>query len=236
MPVHTVKSTAPGQAGYVHFFLLELPDGETETQVGIELPDGRIAWSFPDVGVSVSPFIQAGRVEINGKLYGVQHMYGLRPFPDEASMLALGRELWERVIPWVEDQIPYCNSAVRPEQICLSCLGFALHVLFPGRTPAYPGLPTDFPRTASRLYYTTDDLLFYLTGLHLYPNREARLARLNELTLPELLRQELTELTLSIDAGDVADAPRAGAPRTLSEKIRSGVRTYSRTPPQRKRL
>ncbi len=232
MPLHTVKSTAPGQDGYVHFFLIEWPEGDTETQIGIELPDGRIAWSFPEIGVTVAPFILAGQVEANGRLYGVQHLYGLRPFPDEASMLALRKDLWRRLIPWVEGETPYCNPTARPDRMCLSCLGLALQVLFPGRTPAYPGLPADFPRTASALYYTTDDLLFYLSGLYLFPNREARLARLNELSLPDNLRHELVELAISIEA----DTPAAAAPRTVWEKIRSGFRSYSRVPPQRKRL
>src|SRR6185503_4662457 len=65
MPVQIVKSTAPGQGGYVHFFIIESPEGETETQIGIELPDGRIAWSIPEIGVSVSPFVQSGHVMAN---------------------------------------------------------------------------------------------------------------------------------------------------------------------------
>jgi len=77
----------------------------------VELPDGRIAWSFPDVGVSVAPFIQSGPLEMNGRLYTVQHLYGLRPFPDDETMLALQRSLWDRVIPWVEGATPYCNPS-----------------------------------------------------------------------------------------------------------------------------
>src|SRR5262245_27243205 len=89
IPVLATGTTAPGQSGYVHFCLLEMPDGETETLVGIELPDGRIAWSFPELGPSVAPFFRSGQFEINGRLYGVQHLYGLRPFPDEAAMATL---------------------------------------------------------------------------------------------------------------------------------------------------
>src|SRR5262249_24661274 len=55
-PVETVDTTRPGQAGYVHFFLLETPEGEGEIQIGIELADGQIAWSFPEIGVGVVPF------------------------------------------------------------------------------------------------------------------------------------------------------------------------------------
>jgi hypothetical protein len=151
-------------------------------------------------------------------------------------MAALSRDLWDRVIPWVEAATPYCNSVVRPQQMCLSCLGFALQVLFPGRTPAYPGLPPDFPRTTSRLYYTTDDLLLYLTGLHAVPGRDARLARLNEWSLPDGLREELVELVHWIDGKDRADSAGADTTKALPEKSRAGARSYSRTPPQRKRL
>src|SRR5688572_30075416 len=55
-PVVTAPRTAPGQSGYIHYFVITGPDGEPETQVGIELPGDRIAWSFPEMGVSISPF------------------------------------------------------------------------------------------------------------------------------------------------------------------------------------
>ena len=60
MPIVTVSTTGDGQAGYVHYFVITGPDGEHESQVGIELPDHRIAWSFPELGVLVSPFIASG--------------------------------------------------------------------------------------------------------------------------------------------------------------------------------
>src|SRR5262249_40174125 len=115
-PVIIVDGPRPGQSGYVHFFLLDLPDGDTEIQVAIELPDQRIAWSFPELGVGVTPFIRSGPVEVNGRTYGVKHLYGVRPFPDDESMLALDKAIWDRVVLWVEDATPYCNSVLRPEE------------------------------------------------------------------------------------------------------------------------
>src|SRR4030095_1974884 len=93
IPVRATSTTAPGQSGYVHFFLLEAPEGETETLVGIDFADGRVAWSFPELGVSVAAFIRSGQLEVNGRLYSVQHLYGLRPFPEEAVMRTLRRQL-----------------------------------------------------------------------------------------------------------------------------------------------
>jgi hypothetical protein len=106
-PVEVVDGPRQGQAGYVHFFLLETPEHEGEIQVGIELSDGRIGWSFPEVGSGIMPFIRSGSVEVNGRIYGVEHLYGLRPFPDEASMSALRAALWDRVSPLVEGKTPY---------------------------------------------------------------------------------------------------------------------------------
>ena len=65
-PVVTVSKTGPGQAGYVHYFAVTTPDGERESQIGIELEDERIAWAFPDLGVIVSRFIGEGSVIVNG--------------------------------------------------------------------------------------------------------------------------------------------------------------------------
>ena len=40
--IKAVTSAAPGQAGYVHYFLLTHPDGSREYHVGIELSDQQI--------------------------------------------------------------------------------------------------------------------------------------------------------------------------------------------------
>src|SRR5258708_3524619 len=58
-PVVAVNGPAPGQAGFVHFFIVRAAGtDEWETQVGIEMPDQRIAWSFFELGVVVSPFME----------------------------------------------------------------------------------------------------------------------------------------------------------------------------------
>ena len=232
-PTVVTSATGAAQSGYVHFFLLELPNGERETQVGIEMPDGRIAWSFPELGVAVVPFIEAGEIEVNGKVYAVRHRYGMRPFADERAMQALRQDLPRRVMPWVEDATPYCNTTETPPHLCVSCLGFVLRVLYPGRSPAYPALPMDFRSAGSNPWYSTDDLLLFLAGLHTVPTTDARVKRIEALALPPALREDLLALAGAIEAGNEAGAP---AQKTLSEKMRSGVRSYSRTPPQKKRL
>ena len=232
-PVETVDGPRQGQTGYVHFFLLGTPEGEAEIQVGIELLDGRIAWSFPEVGVSTMPFIRSGTVEVNGRAYTVEHLYGLRPFPDAESMASLRMGLWDRISPLVEGRIPYCNPFLRSQSLCLSCLGFVQEALFPGRMPGSPAMPADFPRTRSRLYYTTDDLLLYLTGFHEIATPEARARRIEELKLPPYLREELWQL---VDAVDLKDSGGTVDFSRLKNGDGKPPRSYPRTPLQRKRL
>jgi len=222
-PVVATTTTGPGQSGYVHYFVIETPEGERETQIGIELPDGRIAWSFPELGVVVSPFIASGQLPVNGRSYTVQHQFGLRPFPDEESMLALQSELLGRVIPWVEDATPYCNLTARSNQLCLSCLGFVMRVLYPSRSGVRAALPADFESAGSGMYITTEDLLLYLTGLHGARSREAQLRRIDGLVIPQSLREELVQLAHSLDPGDSAGA----APKPPGKK-RTGVRSYTK--------
>lgn len=223
-PVVAVTSVGPGQAGYVHYFLLKFPEGDDETLVGIELPDQRIAWSFPELGVVVSPFIGTGLVQAGGKQYEVQHLYGLRPFPDDESMRRLQAQLMTRVILWVEDATPYCNLQGPPtDQFCISCLGFALRVIFPGPTPEYPLVPRDFPRTSRDVYYTTEDLLLYLVGLHGVRGKAAQLGRIEELALPASLREEAIRLVN-------ANAPAA---TVAGAKNRPGARPPAKSVPQR---
>lgn len=215
-PVIAVSGTSAGQSGYVHYFVIETPDGERETQIGIELDDGRIAWSFPELGVILSPFIKSGQLAVNGRHYGVQHQYGLRPFANGGSMAALRRDLWSRVIPWIEDETPYCNLMTRSNQLCLSCLGFVMRVLYPARSGTFLSLPADFPGGSAGPYITTEDLLLYQTGLHGLGSRQARLKRIARLDLPRLLREDLIELVTSIDAEEKAAARSAKAPRAKS--------------------
>ena len=221
-PVIATTTTGPGQSGYVHYFVIETPDGERETQIGIELPDGRIAWSFPELGVVVSPFIASGQLPVNGRSYTVRHQFGLRPFPDDESMLALQNALVGRVISWVEDETPYCNLTARSNQLCLSCLGFVMRVLYPSRSGAMASLPPDFESSSPGLYITTEDLLLYLTGLHGARTKEARLSRIDGLALPSTLREELIQLASSMDPGDSA------VPTKAPRKKRTGVRSYTK--------
>lgn len=221
-PVITATATSAGQAGYVHYFLIRGADDTLEIQVGIELPDQRIAWSFPDLGVVVSPFIESGVVPASGKEYEVWHLYGIRPFPDDAGMAALRKELVGRIHPWVEAKTPYCENE-GPRSNCMSCLGFVLRALFPGRGSDYPGLPRDFWRAGAASKYTTNDLLLYLTGMLDLPTREARLQRIARLTLPDGLREDLEELVYSMGAVEAAAPVNAGTPPGSAQK-RPGAR------------
>lgn len=232
-PVVTVTTTGPGQAGFVHYFVIDTPDGERETQIGIELPDERIAWSFPELGVVVSPFIESGQVDVNGRSYPVQHLYGIRPFPDEASMRVLQREISARVAPWIDDATPYCNQAAPSDHLCLSCLGFVMRILFPPRSGAFPSLPSDFEGSGAGLYFTTEDLLLYLTGLQGMRSRAARLRRINALPLPQNLKTDLVELVDAMDPPNHAGSEKPGYGQAASGGTKPDARAYSR--PQTRR-
>lgn len=231
-PVVTATTAGPGQSGYVHYFVIEKPDKSLETQIGIELPDRRIAWSFPELGVAVSPFIEAGPLEVNGKIYRVEHLYGIRPFPDDESMRALQRDLARRIVPWVEDETPHCDSREPAGPLCISCLGFAMRVLFPGRTPEYPALPRDFEHAGSGGYYTTEDLLLYLAGLHGL-SREARLRRIDEAIPLHNLREDLRRLVHAADSNDTVGSADVDTPRNLFGINGSGARSSPRVKPPR---
>ncbi|MGE5525852.1 MAG: hypothetical protein ACM3SS_19215 [Rhodospirillaceae bacterium] len=207
----TATAAAPGQGGYVHYFLIRKPDGTAEMQVGIELPDQSIAWAFPSLGISVSPFIEAGSVEGRDGVYEVRHLFGLRPFPDDGTMAKLAEALPVRVMPWIDDGVQHCDFDPPRREACVSCLGFVLRMLFPGEFPVYPALPADFKRTRAGERYTTEDLLIYLTGLHTVETREARLLRINTLDVPQTLREELVRV-VSADAAEPAPAPATQVP------------------------
>jgi len=206
-PVVSVTGTGPGQAGYVHFFIVRESGGEWETQVGIEMPDQRIAWSFFELGVAVSPFIETGYVPANRQLIEVQYLYGVRPFPDEEAMRTLRAEIEARVLPWAEAETPYCIVRGPSDPQCVSCLGFVLRILFPGPTPAYAALPRDFAHTEPKSIYDTDDFLLYLTGLHGLGGKDARLKRVDELALPENLREDVVRLVNKTAGNSTAGAP-----------------------------
>ena len=232
-PVVATSTTAPGQTGYVHFFQLVLPDGTPEIQVGIELADQRIAWSFPGVGVVVSPYIEEGMVAAGGKRYEIWHLYGMRPFPDDAAMRALQRDLAGRIEPWLAAAVPYCGVDGMGEG-CMSCLGFVLRALYPGRGSDYPDLPRDFWRAGSIGRYSTNDLLLYLAGMLDIPTREARLRRIGQLELPEELRTDLQELVYAMGAHE--SSPHAGAAPGAAQKrplARQSPRAGTRAPQRR---
>jgi hypothetical protein len=216
-PVVTAAAAGTGQAGYVHYFLIRMPDETLEVQVGVELSDQQIAWSFPELGVVVSPFIESGVVSAGGKDYEVWHLYGIRPFPDDAAMAGLQKALPDRVRSWVEGKTPYCDND-GPRSTCMSCLGFVLRVLFPGRNSAYPDLPRDFWRAGTASRYTTRDLLLYLTGMLELPTREARLQRIARLALPDDLRDDLEALVYSMGATESAAAASTGSPASSARK------------------
>lgn len=233
-PVIVAGSVGEGQAGYVHFFQIRLPDGELEIQVGIELSDQRIAWSFPGTGVTISPFMEDGVLAAGGKAYEVWHLYGIRPFPDNAAMTTLQRELPARIGPWVKAATPYCEIDGLGSK-CMSCLGFVLRALYPGRGGDYPDLPRDFWRAGSLGRYSTNDLLLYFTGMLDLPTREARLRRITQLGLPDELRTDLEELVYSMGLNEAAPSVSAGnAPRAAPKD--AVARQPRLRPAQRRRL
>jgi hypothetical protein len=221
-PLVTVKSTGPGQAGYIHYFVITGPDNEPESHVGIELPGDRIAWSFPETGVAIVSFARSGSITANGKTYAFEHLYGIRPFPDERSMETLQKELAARVAYWVAEKTPYCDEQGDTARMCVSCLGFVLRVLYPGPTPVQPALPSDF-KSVRKYVYTTEDLLLYLSGVPLIASPEARMKRIESLVVPADMREQLVRLTSEVDAATpaVAAAPPAPNPTAVKPRGRS---------------
>jgi hypothetical protein len=230
-PVITVAATAPGQAGYVHYFVINGPDGEPESQVGIELPGDLIAWSFPATGVVVSPFIQRGSmIASSGGAYEVEHLYGIRPFPDDGSMRVLQQALASRVQWWLDEKTPYCDQEVPANRLCVSCLGFALRVLYPGAGPLLPSLPADF-KSARKNIYSTEDLLLYLAGIPVDATTQTRSKRIAALAVPETMREELARISGEIDwtAGAAAARLPVKSERPVSVDLPKRVLTRRRS-------
>lgn len=217
-----VSGIGPGQAGYVHYWVIAGPEGEEEMHTGIELADGRIAWSFPERGVEVTAFVQDGEIDARGRRYRVQHLYGLRPFADDRAMQVLRERLEQRVAAWVDDETVYCFSgrADREREICLSCMGFVMQLLFPGRTPVHPEIPRDFPRVGEGLQYTTEDLLLYMTRLHALPTGSERRQRIAAIGGPKALQEELIRLSaqLADEKLSVAEAKSQPQKRRVSTR------------------
>ena len=202
-----VTSTGAGQAGYVHFWIITAPDGEQEIQVGMELSDQRIVWSFPGVGVTVAPFIAAGEYDANGRRFRVEHQYGLRPYRNDAAVRRLQANLQRRVKPWIDHATPYCELNGVTAEVCVSCFGFVAQVLYPGTTRMYAAFPRDFPRVGGDENHSSDDLLLYLTGLHAMRDPAARQRRMKALGGPAVLREELVRVSALV----VDDRPTAVA-------------------------
>ena len=223
-PVVTTEGTAPGQAGYVHYFVITGPDGDPESHVGIELPGDRIAWSFPEVGVVIADFIKSGSFSANGKPYTIEHLYGIKPFSDAAAMRLLQRELAGRVALWVDDKTAFCSEELPPDRACVSCLGFVLRVLYPTRVAhvtALPALPAEF-KSARKNVYTTEDLLLYLTGIEIDQSPATRNRSIEALAVPNAMKQELLRISSSLD---IAPAPSAQTAKPAGAKARSGSRS-----------
>ena len=193
--IHAVTNVAPRQAGYVHYFRITHPDNTLEDQVGIELDDQRIAWSFPGAGVIVSEFVKQGELRVGESTYTIQHLHGLRPLKSEKDMQVLRNELARRVAFWVEDETPYCVFRKSGMPFCLNCGDFVARILFPSTLPMLVGFPEDLIRTPANLS-SPDDLLLYMLGLHSLPDTQSRMAKLATMDLPESLRRDVQEMLL----------------------------------------
>lgn len=215
--IHAVTRVADGQAGYVHYFLITHPDGTIEEQVGIELEDQRIAWSFPGAGVIVSDFVANGLLNIAGKRFFIEHLHGIRPFRTAAALQTLQNELGSRVAFWIDNDTPYCVIRQPGERFCLNCGDFVARILFPGSIPQLVGLPEEFTNTLGDMP-TTDDLLIYMLGLHNLPDAQSRLQRLAGLNLPESLRLDVVAMLQPDNAALAAATPAATSVRATPDK------------------
>lgn len=209
--IHAVIDVAEGQAGYVHYFLITHPDGTPEDQVGIELEDQRIAWSFPGAGVIVSGFVSNGTLDIAGKTFFIEHLHGIRPFRTAGEMQSLRNDLSRRVAYWVDEETPYCIFRQPGEQLCLNCGDFVARILFPATNSLMVGLPEALTRAVGNMP-TTDDLLIYMLGLHQLPDAKSRLRQLATLNLPESLRLDVMEMLQPDSPTLQAAAPGATTP------------------------
>lgn len=201
-PVHAVTGVADGQAGYVHYFLIIHPDGTPEEQVGIELEDRRIAWSFPGAGVIVSDFMRYGMLSVSGSMFKIEHLHGIRPFRDARDMQVLRKDLAQRVAYWIDEETPYCIFRQPGEQLCLNCGDFVARILFPATNALMVGLPEELTRAVGSTP-STDDLLIYMLGLHTLPDARSRLNQLGKLNLPDSLRLDVVSM---LQQGDTTNA------------------------------
>ena len=204
---HAVTTVSPGQAGYIHYFVITHPDNTLEDHVGIELEDQRIAWSFPGAGVMVSEFIKSGELQINHTTYRIEHLHGLRPFKSERDMQTLRADLTRRVAFWIDDETPYCVFRQPGMPFCLNCGDFVTRILFPSPDPLMVAFPEELARSGARLS-TPDDLLLYMLGLYNLPDASSQMARLAAMNLPESLRHDVQQMLLELETA-VAATPAA---------------------------
>lgn len=222
--VRAVTTVAAGQAGYVHYFRLTHQDGTLEDQVGIELEDQRIAWSFPGAGVIVSDFISNGALNIAGETFVIEHLHGVRPFRTAREMQNLRNDLSRRVAFWVDDQTPYCIFRQPGEPFCLNCGDFVVRILYPVANPLMVGLPAELTSTFGNTP-TADDLLMHMLGLHNLPDAKSRLGRLAALDLPDTLRRDVMELLQPGSQVVAGSMPGTTSSSTAPDKKPSRVAT-----------
>lgn len=213
-----VSAGVAGQPGYVHYFRLTHPDGSQEDQLGIEMTDRRIAWSFPGAGVMVSGFVANGSLSVDGQDYGVEHRYGLRPFPDPEDLRRLQAELAPRVAFWIDQDTPYCVARQPGMPFCLNCADFVARILFPGTNPQLPAYPADFHTTAGEKP-SPDDLLLYMLGLLQQPGASARRAAAATRTLPAALRQDVLAMLEPVPPAVANAAPRPAMDKKAPSRL-----------------
>jgi hypothetical protein len=170
-------------------------------------------------------------VNARGKIFRVQHLYGLRPFNTDTAMRTLRNALDFRVAYWVDNNTPYCFLNGESLEICMSCMGFAMQILFPGKTPAYPEVPKDFTRIGGDIYHTTEDLLFYMTGLHKLPTEAARRERITLIGGPKTLQEELTRLS-SMAGEDVQASGTTAIAEAAKAPVKRRVSSVRPPPPK----
>ena len=193
-PQPMVSAMHANQAGYVHFWEMTLANGELETQVGMALQDQRIVWSLPGLGVRVTPFMANGVLALEGQRFQLRYRYGLAPLLSPQALEVFRQSLLRRVAVIVGRRIPYCPLNGERPGVCMSCMALVSQLLFPGQRLDYPLFPPQFPRVAGESYYTTEDLLLYLSGFDRLPST-ARDAQLAQLQASPALREDLLRLT-----------------------------------------